>query len=168
MHTVAVKKSQHLEPDLLRPGVAVLGAGVSRVEKEGGRCRTWLMWTSLWSPSSVDTITYPGSPGPASPVTRPGWRKLILLLQNMHTRLPSTSEAALSGLDRETVDRDRDRENIMMSAFIVPDVEHCPLEQLLRGKYVGLVAYSDTLNLQKYLYSNKVVTRPLSLSTVTP
>ena len=106
MHTVAVKKSQHLEADLLRPGVAVLGAGVSRVEKEGGRCRTWLMWTSLWSPSSVDTSTYPGSPGPASPVTRPGWRKLILLLQNMHTRLPSTSEAALSGLDRETVDRD--------------------------------------------------------------
>ena len=117
MHTVAVRKSQHLEADLLRPGVAVLGAvpGVSRVEKEGGRCRTWLMWTSLWSPSSVDTSTYPGSPGPASPVTRPGWRKLILLLQNMHTRLPSTSEAALSGLCRQTVDR----ENIMMSALIL-------------------------------------------------
>ena len=119
MDTEAVRKSQHLEPDLLRPGVAVLEAGVSRVEKEGGRCRTWLMWTSLWSPSSVDTSTYPGSPGPASPVTRPGWRKLILLLQNMHTRLPSTSEAALSGLDRETVDR----ENRMMSAlYVVPDV----------------------------------------------
>ena len=49
------------------------------VENECGRSLTWLMWTSLVSPSSVDTMMYSGSSG-GNPVTRPGWRKLICFI----------------------------------------------------------------------------------------
>ena len=72
------------------------------VENVCGRNLTWLMWTSLVSPSSVDTMMYSGSSG-GKPVTRPGWRKLILLLQKTQTRAPMDSSDTEEGLKQKLV-----------------------------------------------------------------